>query len=337
MIFLTPLSWLYHLGICVRHFFYDRKILKKHYAPLPVISIGNVVAGGAGKTQAVLLLAEQLLGENIRIAILSRGYLGKAEHAKHPLHVDVDKHSVDLCGDEPWLLAFRLRSSFIVVNKNRSKCALKAEQLGAQLLVLDDGMQYRRLHRDYEIVVIDGKAPFGAFLPKGRLREDLSRLKTADLILFVGDPDKNIEWQVASLTSAPQVIAKIMAAGLFRFNDGEAIASIRGKSVAVFCGIGNPSRFVKTVEELGAHVVATHFTADHRTMAEKELQKFAAISKERGATLLLCTEKDKVKLSKRDRDLPLPIVWLRATLEIVKNREFWLKALNEMRLLAQRI
>jgi tetraacyldisaccharide 4'-kinase len=329
---LTPCSWLYQAGVRLRHFLYDRQIFTKQFAPLPVVSIGNVVAGGAGKTQTTLLLAE-LLAKDLRVAILSRGYRGGAEHAKHPLLVDVNKHSADLCGDEPWLLASRLSSTLVIVNKNRFKSALEAEKLGAQMLVLDDGMQHRKLHRDFEIVVVDGKVPFGKYLPRGRLREDLQRLKGADLILFVGVPSEEVEREVASLSAAPQVAARITLAGPFQLDGGQAEA-IKGKNVALFCGIGNPARFVKTVEELGAQIVAAHFSPDHRILKEKGLRQFATLSKERGAALLLCTEKDKVKLSKSD--LPLPVGWVRATLEIVKNQQVWIKTVNEIKLLVGR-
>lgn len=328
--YLTPISWLFQAGVHLRHFLYDKKIFSKKFAPLPVISIGNVVAGGSGKTQVALLLAEALEQE-ISVAILSRGYRGLAEHAKEPLVVDISRHSPSVCGDEPWLLASRLKSTPIIVNKNRFKSALRAEKLGAKLLVLDDGMQHRKLHRDFEIVVIDGKAAFGHFLPKGNLREDVQRLKMADLILFVGEVEESLEKKIASLTQAPQVVAKIAPCGLFQLN-GEPIDSIKGKKVALFCGIGNPSRFVKTVEEMGAQVALAHFSADHCLMKQKQMQKFVTLAMQRGANLLLCTEKDKVKLT--NERLPLAIGWIKTHLEIVKNSKGWTKTIDEIKTLA---
>jgi tetraacyldisaccharide 4'-kinase len=329
---LTLASILYQTAIRLRHYLYDHQILSARYAPLPVVSIGNVACGGVGKTQVALLLAEQL-ARDVRVAILSRGYLGEAEGAREPLAVDCRTHSAQICGDEPWLLASRLDSTLVIVNKNRFKSALKAKQLGAQLLLLDDGMQHRKLHRDLEIVVIDGKTPFGAFLPKGRRREELGRLKIADLILFVGSPEKATVKELSQLSHAPQVVAKIGVSGVFWLT-GEPIGPLKGKAVAIFCAIGNPTRFVKTVEELGACVVATHFSPDHRRAAEKSLQKFSTLAKQRGATLLLCTEKDKVKLP--HMQLPLPIGWIKTDLEIVENQESWIKIVDEMKLLASR-
>jgi tetraacyldisaccharide 4'-kinase len=324
---LTPCSLMYRGSILLRHFLYDKKILKKKYAPLPVVSIGNVMVGGAGKTQAALLLAEQLSKE-FSTAILSRGYLSRAEHASTPLVVDTQKHRADQCGDEPWLLASRLQSTLVVVNKNRFKSALVAEKQGAQLLLLDDGMQHRRLHRDFEIIVIDGKTPFGSFLPTGHLREDLSRLKTADLILFVGEPDLALKNQVTTQSCAPQVVADIVGSGFFQL-DGKPVENPTGKQVGVFCGIGNPTRFVATVEKQGLSVVSTHFVADHRTIGEKALLQFAHQSKQKGASFLVCTEKDKVKLS--SKALPLPLLWLKAQLEVVSNQTEWTKLIDEIK------
>jgi tetraacyldisaccharide 4'-kinase len=326
---LAPCSWLFSAGVRIRHFLYDRKIFTQKVAPLPVISIGNVVAGGAGKTQATLLLAE-LLSKELRVAVLSRGYKSQAENAQEPLLVKVDQHTPRMCGDEPWLLASRLQTALIYVNKNRYKSALQAKKMGAQVIVLDDGMQHRKLHRDLEIVVIDGKLPFGNFLPQGHLREDLQRLKKANLILFVGEPDVSILQEVALFTNAPQAFAKITPVGIFHL-DGSEASPLKDKSVAIFCGIGNPVRFVQNVEELGAHVVATHFSSDHQRMSEKELKRFALLARSRGASVLVCTEKDKVKLSQSN--LPLPILWVRATLEIIRNQEEWAKTVRDIKFL----
>lgn len=328
---LRLMSWCYRQGVSLRHFLYDKKVFEEKKAPLAVVSIGNVMAGGAGKTQTALLLAEQLSSE-MKIAILTRGYKGKAEHAKKPLHVDLTKHSPQICGDEPWMLASRLSSTLVIVNKNRFKSALQAQQLGAELLILDDGMQHRELHRDFEIVVIDGKTPFGSFLPEGNQREILSRLKVADVIFFVGTPSKEVLEQVSCRTAAPQVVAKIASIGIFSL-DGKEVSPLNGKKVGVFCGIGDPHRFVKTVEELGAEVVAAHFTKDHTLSGEQALRKFASLARVKGASHLVCTEKDKVKLALAN--WPLPIVWIKAALEIVENHESWQESVAEIRKLVK--
>ncbi len=329
---LWALSQLYLAGVRLRHWLYDRKILARQFAPLPVVSIGNLVAGGSGKTQVALMLAGQL-ASFIPIAILSRGYRSLAEHAQDPFLVDIRTQSVRHVGDEPWLLASRLidHAVCVVVGKRRFKGALTAKKWGARLVILDDGMQHRALHRDFEIVVIDGQTAFGSFLPKGRLREDPARLKNADMIFFVGHPEASLVKDVSKYTQAPQVIARIISEGVFDLQ-GAALGSLEGIKVGVFCGIGNPARFVKTVQELGAQVVSTHFSPDHQIPSEQVLYAFASAAQKSGASFLICTEKDKVKLSYME--WPIPVAWIKANLQLVQNGETWLKLVNEMKLIA---
>ncbi len=314
--------------VATRHFLYDHQIIRQKTAPLPVVSIGNVVTGGAGKTQLALLLGE-LLSTNLRVAILSRGYKGGSEHAKEPLVVDPKVHDAKTCGDEPWLLANRLGSSLVIVNKNRLKSAHLAKSLGAELLLLDDGMQHRKLKRDYEIVVIDGKTALKNFLPKGVLRENLSRLKVANLIVFVGEPEEEIVQTVSKFNGAPQVVANIVPEGFFELS-GKELGPISGKKVALFCGIGNPRRFVKTIEDLGGEVVATHFLKDHSKLSQKGLKNFASLALSQKAELFLCTEKDKVKLIPSSH-FPLPVGWLKVKLEIIKNQAVWAHVVEELK------
>jgi tetraacyldisaccharide 4'-kinase len=332
MICLAFLGWFYLLAIRLRHWLYDNKVLSQHYAPLPVVSIGNLVAGGAGKTQVALMLAKQL-SETIPVAVLSRGYRSWAERTKEPLVVDIKKHAVACTGDEPWLLASRLthKQAIVVVNKRRFQGALVAGQRGARLAILDDGMQHRALYRDFEIVVVDGRSALGSFLPLGKLREDPTRLKVADVILFVGHPCDSVLKSVLRHTQAPYVVAEIIPEGVFDL-EGQPLESIQGKKVALFCGIGNPARFVNTVEALGADVLLTHFSADHRIPTALRLFAFADTARQKGASLLLCTEKDKVKLS--SNRLPLPLGWIRAGLQIVKHQEAWNQLIDKVKLSA---
>ncbi len=322
-----PLSWVYALAVRGRHWLYDNRMLVQKHAPLPVVSIGNLVVGGVGKTQVALLLAQSV--ENA--AILTRGFRGKAEKGKRPLHVSIEKHTADLSGDEPWLLASRLPNTPVIVNRDRYKSSLEAEKLGARVILLDDGMQHRQLFRNYEIVVINGSDPFGGghFLPRGLLREDPKRLARADLIVSVGKLKKALPTNI----EAPIVETEVRVRSI-RDLSGAPIASLQGKRVGIFCGIGNPGRFVESVKALGADVVASHFLPDHKTIDEKVLKKFAQLCKEQGAEYLLCTEKDRVKLQECAKECALPIGWVEVELEIVKNRAAWDRMTKEIRILA---
>lgn len=237
-LFLAPCSWLFSAAIRTRHFLYDHNILTQKKAPLPVISIGNLVVGGAGKTQAALMLAGELSSQ-MRVAVLSRGYKGKAEHAKKPLLVNPERHSPQLCGDESWLLASRLPRAMVYSNKNRFKSALEAKKAGAELIILDDGMQHRKLHRDLEIVVIDSQSPLKHYLPQGRLREHLQRLQAAHLILFVGRPAETLKQRVSTLTSAPQVVVKITPTALLTLENRQ-IVSLKESLWQFFAALATP-------------------------------------------------------------------------------------------------
>lgn len=327
LFFLTPLSLCYQWGVSVRNWLYDKGILPCRRVSVPVISIGNIVAGGVGKTQVVLKLAQDLKGA-LSLAILSRGYRSLAEKRKIPLFVETAHHTPAQCGDEPWMLAKRLPHIPIIISKKRYRGAQAACQEGIQAIILDDGMQHRALHRDIEVVVLDGENPFGGghFLPSGRLRDSLNGLKRADLVFWVGKPSLEAKERVRNLTLAPQVEAAILSKQVLSL-DGSLVPSLEGVTVGVFCGIGNPSRFVKTVEALGARVVLTCFLKDHQPISEKRLQAFAEKAYTQGVKWLLCTEKDRVKLPVLPK-CPIPIGWVEAELEIRENQAAWHKLIK---------
>ena len=283
-------SMLYGMALHGRHFCYRVGVFKQVKLSVPVVSIGNVVCGGTGKTQLVIVLAKMLMQKR-RIAIVSRGYpvfRGKPKEVKA-------QSAPHVCGDEAVLLARRLPEALVVVGKSRVEAAKLAMKRGAEIVLLDDGMQHRRLRRDVEI----GMGPsVGHYLPRGRLRDLPSRLKRAQLHLEEAD-------------------MKIRPVGVFSLT-GEAIET--PKRVSLFCGIGNPKRFVKTVEELGCEIVQTRFLADHETIGEKEIATLA-----QGVDAVVCTEKDWVKLR---QDLPYPICWVKCELDIVGQHAAWKKTLE---------
>ena len=306
---LRALSYLYRSGVAIRNEAFDRGILKSYSVGIPVVSIGNIVAGGTGKTPLVKFLAQQLL-QNLNVAILSRGYRSAAEKTGEILQVTPET-DVFHCGDEPFWLAQQLPRVQVWVGKNRVASAQWARQKGADVIILDDGMQHRQIDRDFEIVVVDGEDHFGKgfFLPRGLLRDSPARLEKADLIV-VSQPvsEKEIESQLRRFTSAPIV-----------FTHMKAQMALHGKKFGVFCAIGRPQRFLKAIRDAGGEITATFFKPDHDPFYSEELQKFAERS---AADALICTEKDAVKLG-ADLELGLPIIALPASLEISGNIEAW--------------
>jgi len=326
---LSCLSRFYRFGVKWRHFAYDVGLFKSVAAASPVVSVGNIVAGGTGKTPVVQMLAEALKGDQT-LAIISRGFRSRAEEddeggfcvsrGQGPLL------SPEICGDEPYCLAARL-DVFVWVGKDRVACAQEAVRHGANCLILDDGMQHRRLKRDFEIVVIDANDPFGKgnFLPRGLLRDLPERLKEVDLIVANHIEDelhyRDVQKVLAPFTSAPFVATK-----LYVTNPEECSR----KTVGVFCGIGKPLYFLETVEELGNEVVHKQFLLDHVAPKKHDLEAFAKESLERGAEAVLCTEKDWVKLPK-DLNSSLPIVPVKIRLEIVAGKEHWDATINKIK------
>ena len=311
------LSYGFRLIVQGRNRLYERGFFSPKSTEVPVISVGNIVAGGTGKTPVTLLLAERLL-KDVRVGIVSRGYLSEAEKRKEPLLVSKGAgplYPPEKCGDEVFLLSSRLPEAIVVAGKDRIKAANMAAAAGAEVVILDDGMQHRRIARDIEIVVVNGHDPYGGgyFLPRGSLRDDPKRLREADLIVINGGEE--IE------NNLPQVVVENRPQKVF-FSDGKEIDIAEKSCVGVFCGIANPDRFVQAVERMGCKVVETHFVADHRKIGNRELMNFSSRAKERGAELLLCTEKDAVKGLSFSKSA-LPIGWVKSGLVIKKNQKGW--------------
>lgn len=304
---LRLLSYLYKTGVAARNFGYDKGFCKVLDAGIPVISIGNIVAGGTGKTPLVKFLAEELQ-KTLNVAILSRGYRSTTEKSGGTLLVTPET-DVAVCGDEPYWLARNLPKAQVWVGRDRFTSAQKARENHAQVIILDDGMQHRRLKRDFEIVVVDGEDPLGKgfFLPRGLLRDAPSRLKEADLIV-VTEPKEGIEKELKRYTKAPIVSLRV-----------KTDLPLEGKKVAVFCAIGKPQRFLKAVKEAGGEIISSFFKPDHDPFYTEELNRFASKS---AAELLVCTEKDFVKLTD-PLQLSLPLMALSSHLEICKGQEAW--------------
>lgn len=320
------MSHVYGCITACRNYAYDCGWFKRHRPENGVIiSVGNLVVGGTGKTPVTVKIG-QALQQKGSLAILTRGYRSAAEKAKKPLHIAPGQQACSsACGDEPALLAQRLSHAHVVVGRDRVAGAAMATTAGAKFLLLDDGLQHRRLERDCDVVVVDADNPFGyqRLFPRGLLRESARGLKRAHLIVInhvrSTHQFQQVQQQLRNFTHAPCVGMQPVASG--RQIDGTAV-SLQDVQVGLFCGIGQPQRFVDTVVGLGAKPVATLFSDDHALPNTDQLQVFAVHCQTLGAHWLLCTEKDSVKLPK-DLNLPLPIAVVTLDLEIVAGEEQW--------------
>lgn len=323
-------SWIYQFLVACRNWAFDHGWVRRYSPPIPVVvSVGNIVAGGTGKTPVTLMLAREFYND-VPLAILSRGYRSKAEKLSAPIVLSRGQgpmHPASFCGDEPFMLAQNLPKAFIFVGRDRYKTSNMAAKAGVQLVLLDDGMQHRRLARDFEVVVMDACDPFGQgyYLPRGFLREGLKSLSRADLIILnhVHDHDRYIATcqKIARYTTAPVVATKTEVEGILDLS-GNVVLTIQNKRVGIFCGIAHPDYFENTVRNLGAHVVDRYVIPDHKDYDPEALLAFAKHCAEHGAEILICTEKDRVKLVD-SLALALPVAWIRMRLTIVEGQSAW--------------
>lgn len=327
---LLPLSWLYQLGVLWRNWVYDHGCMRRYVPPVPlVMSIGNIVAGGTGKTPVTLLFAKTFY-ERFSLAVLSRGYRSQVEKLDHPVILcegNGPLYPASYCGDEPYIFAQHLPKAHVIVGGDRQKASYLAAKAGVQIILLDDGMQHRRLVRDLEVVVIDVYDPFGQgyFLPRGFLREDMRSLARAHLIILNHIENaghfQTVRNQMMGYTSAPMVGTNWKIAQIKDLK-GQELGSLRDKKIGMFCGIAHPEYFRQTLRQEGAHIVEEYWLPDHGEVEEKELKRFAQACVQGEAQWLICTEKDKVKL-KDNLSLALPIAWLQMELEVVEGHEEW--------------
>lgn len=275
---LLPLSWLYGLVSGLIRLCYQIGLKKAWRAPCPVVVVGNLTAGGNGKTPVVIWLVEQLQRQGIRVGVVSRGYGGKAEN--YPLLLDADTTTAQ-AGDEPVLIYQRTGAPVAVspVRVDAVKALLAAHDL--QLVVTDDGLQHYRLARDKEIVVIDGVRRFGNgwWLPAGPMRERASRLRSVDArIVNGGEPQAG---------EIPMTLRPGEAVNLLTHQRLPVSAL---QNVVAMAGIGHPPRFFATLNECGLQPVRTVALADHKALTEADVRALV----EPGQQLIM-TEKDAVK------------------------------------------
>ena len=275
---LLPLSWLYGLVSGGIRLCYKLGLKRAWRAPVPVVVVGNLTAGGNGKTPVVIWLVEQLQQRGIRVGVVSRGYGGKA--ATYPLLLTADTTTAE-AGDEP-VLIFQRTGVPVAVSPVRSD-AVKAilAHHDVQIIVTDDGLQHYRLARDVEIVVIDGVRRFGNgwWLPAGPMRERAGRLKSVDATIVNGG--------VARPGEIPMHLEPGLAVNL-RTGERRDVAQL--SDIVAMAGIGHPPRFFATLEACGARPQKCVALADHQSLTYSDVSALLA----EGQSLVM-TEKDAVK------------------------------------------
>ena len=302
----APLAWAYGLGIRARNLAYDAGLLRIQRLPCRVIAIGNLVVGGTGKTPMTIAVAEVVRAAGRRVAVVIRGYRGDAGPALAVVS-DGERTAMDAgqAGDEAVLLARRLPGVPVIRGADRVAAGrLAIARFGAEVLVLDDGFQHRRLARDLDLVLLDARDPFGggALLPSGRLREPVAAVARAGLVVLTRRDrvrDAASVRQALVALGAPEIAeCDHQPIGLVALESGamEPAARVAGRRVFGFCGIGDPTSLAETLSGLGAEVVATRTFRDHHRYRPEDLEEVARAAARSGAQLVVTTEKDAVRL-----------------------------------------
>jgi tetraacyldisaccharide 4'-kinase len=274
---MNPLSSLFGLGVLARNAFYDHGLARSEKLSAPVVSIGNLSVGGSGKTPFVLLLGELLKAHGLKFDILSRGYGRKTRGVAL---VDPAGSPRDF-GDEPLLMARRLKVP-VIVGESRYAAGVFAEQkFGAQLHLLDDGFQHRSLARDFDIVLVTPEDVRDRLLPGGRLREPLTSLRRADAVVLTSG---------ASADSFP-LDQKLV----WKARRGIVPNHVPSRPV-VFCGIARPKNFVAQLRTAGIEPVAEAVYRDHHAYREQDIRDLLDLRQRSEADGFVTTEKDAVNL-----------------------------------------
>lgn len=318
---LTGLALAYRVGLEIYLLPYRVGVRRQFRVACPVVSIGNLTTGGTGKTALVLEVCRLLVARGVRVCILNRGYRGGCENVAT---VASDGKGQILAaaqaGDEAHLLATNLPAVPVVVGRDRRDTArLAVNRFAPDLLVLDDGMQYYQLHRDLEIVLLDAERPFhnGWVLPRGLLREPPSHLERAGCVVLTNgdavsaDAITALRREVTRLSPrAALSVARYMPTEVRWLPAGTQSdpATLAGRNAVTVCGLGNPGSFERLVRNLGVNVLACERLADHGLLDQAGWQQLAARAASLGATALLTTQKDAVKIPSIDAGLPIGVV-----------------------------
>lgn len=338
------LSILFEGIVKIRKFLYEVRILRDTTLGVQIIAVGNLTVGGTGKTPVVEKFARELTDQNRKVAILSRGYRSKPKplsqrfldtilfrRESSPPKVVSDGKSLMLdseqAGDEPFMLASNLKNVVVLVDKDRVKSGRYAvEKFGCDILLLDDGFQYWKLHgRRQDVVLIDAQQPFGieGLLPRGTLREPHEHLSRASVIFITksNGQTKALRERIAKYNKHASIIECVHDPKYFVnvYNDNvriDDLSFIKDKKIACLSGIAQPQSFEESLVGLGAELVYTKSFADHHRYTQQEILNVINRSKRRGAEFIITTQKDAVRFPRLERR-DLDIYYLRVEVKII--------------------
>ena len=346
---LKAFSYVFGGVVALRYFLYRTGILRRYPLGIQVISVGNVTAGGTGKTPVTEIFARTLAAEGRKVAILSRGYRRKeapwwqrlfTQVVEPPLVVSDGKRVLRdsaTGGDEPYMLASNLPGVAVIVDRNRVKAGRYAvKRLGCNTLILDDGFQYQKLKHSIEVVLVDSTNPFGNgnLLPRGILREPVRNIRRADIIFLTkcrGDVSGvkeeirryNSTAEIVECNHTPKVLKDVWSREEFPLD------WLSGKTLCTLSGIASPKGFENSLRHLGARVVWCERYADHHRYDSSEVLYALNRTADMGADALVTTEKDAVRFP-RFETTPVRCLYLRVAIEILAGGESFTQLINRI-------
>jgi tetraacyldisaccharide 4'-kinase len=307
---LQPASAVFAAGVASRNLGYRLGILRAHRAGIAVVSVGNLSVGGTGKTPMTLWLARQLGARGVKVAILLRGYSGRARTATivsrgaDPRGANAPgpnrsggtpEVDVETAGDEAVMLA-KSFEGVVLTARHRIDGVALAEQLGCQVVVLDDGFQHRALVRDFDLVLLSGRD--GTLLPAGPMRERRSALKRADAVALVVKADEDVPDAGRVGRAKPQFVVHFAARALVESDGGRwrelPMDLLTGRRIAVVAGVAHPTPFYDAVRRWEAQIEEIFEYPDHYRYTQADWQQLSRAT--RAVELIVTTEKDLVKL-----------------------------------------
>lgn len=332
-IILYPFSLLYGLIIQLRNLFFDKGIFKVKKIDVPIISIGNIIAGGTGKTPVVEYVVKYLKSLGKHVAVISRGY---KRETRGNLIVSDGKNIISdarACGDEPLQIAKKFFDAIVIVDENKYRAACVAkEKFNVDVIVIDDGFQYRWLYRDLDIVIVDSsrRKIDDYLLPTGYLREPISSLKRASFILY-NQKNYGNSFKAYSIDIPAERIGYIAKSFVNIINGTKTGLDVfKNKNCTAFCGIGNPEAFKITLENVGLEVKSFLKYPDHHYYNGNEIEYLIERFIKDETDILVTTEKDSVRLLEyKNEFLEIPFYYLEIEVIFLTSEVRFLEIVNK--------
>tara|TARA_B110000908_G_scaffold73244_1_gene88346 strand:- start:358 stop:1575 length:1218 start_codon:yes stop_codon:yes gene_type:complete len=354
-VFLRCLSWIFRGLVSLRLNLFKRGWKKQAHLGTMVISIGNITVGGTGKTPVVELFARTLRDRGRKVSILSRGYKSKPLdepqewHKKDTGELILGKYmpkvvssgkgvelEVQYAGDEPYMLAKNLDNVSVVVDKDRVKGGKFAiQELEADILLLDDGMQFLKIAHSIDIVLVDSNSPFGtgAMMPRGTLREPPRNLCRADYIFITKcrhPNNKKLIRKIRKYNKVAEIIecthGPVHLENVFT-GEIKSLSFLKDKYIAAISGIAVPESFEEKLTDLGANVLFHRTFSDHYSFSQDDIDRFMKRCMRRDADIIVTTEKDAVRFP-QPTELDVEVYFLRIEVDILSGAEVWEKLVS---------